>query len=154
MIVNGFEFICGINKTVMYKDKFVFAQLPRFLDRNHSNNLIKKYEGGKYIKSYTFFVISYLQWCLINYPIKGASEIRTCLWKLMPENFTISKSGKSVTRSNLSKDNAQRDYRIFEEYATFMIAEARKRRINKIFELDGHVYVFDSTTIDLCLTVF
>lgn len=55
MIVNGFEFICGINKTVMYKDKFVFAQLPRFLDRNHSNNLIKKYEGGKYIKSYTFF---------------------------------------------------------------------------------------------------
>ena len=62
--------------------------------------------------------------------------------------------GKSVTRSNLSKANVQRDYRIFEEYATFMIAEARKRRINKIFELDGHVYVFDSTTIDLCLTVF
>lgn len=56
--------------------------------------------------------------------------------------------GKSVTRSNLSKANEQRNYRIFEEYATFMIAEARKRRINKIFELDGHVYAFDSTTID------
>ena len=62
--------------------------------------------------------------------------------------------GKSVTRSNLSKANEQRDCRIFEEYATFMIAEARKRRINKIFELDGHVYAFDSTTIDLCLSVF
>ena len=62
--------------------------------------------------------------------------------------------GKSVTRSNLSKANEQRNYRIFEEYATFMIAEARKRRINKIFELDGHVYAFDSTTIDLCLSVF
>ena len=61
---------------------------------------------------------------------------------------------KSVTRSNLSKANEQRNYRIFEEYATFMIAEARKRRINKIFELDGHVYAFDSTTIDLCLSVF
>lgn len=35
-----------------------------------------------------------------------------------------------------------------------MIGEARKRRINKIFELDGHVYAFDSTTIDLCLSVF
>lgn len=35
-----------------------------------------------------------------------------------------------------------------------MIAEARKRRINKIFELGGHVYAFDSTTIDLCLSVF
>ena len=62
--------------------------------------------------------------------------------------------GKSVTRSNLSKANEQRDCRIFEEYATFMIAEARKRRIYKIFELDGHAYAFDSTTIDLCLSVF
>ena len=62
--------------------------------------------------------------------------------------------GKSVTRSNLSKANEQRNYRIFEEYATFMIAEARKRRINKIFELDGHVYAFDSTAIDLYLSVF
>ncbi len=35
-----------------------------------------------------------------------------------------------------------------------MITEARKRRIQKIFELDGHVYAFVSTTIDLCLSVF
>lgn len=35
-----------------------------------------------------------------------------------------------------------------------MIAEARRRRIQKIFELDGHVYAFYSTTIDLCLSVF
>ena len=62
--------------------------------------------------------------------------------------------GKSVTRSNLSKADEQRDYRIFEEYATFMIDEVRKRRIDKIFELDDHVYAFDSTTIDLCLSVF
>ncbi len=62
--------------------------------------------------------------------------------------------GKSVTRSNLSKTNEQRDYRIFEDYAVFMISEARKRRIGNIFELDGHVYAFDSTTIDLCLSVF
>ena len=34
-----------------------------------------------------------------------------------------------------------------------MIAEARKRGIQKIFELDGHVYAFDSTTIDRCLSV-
>ena len=62
--------------------------------------------------------------------------------------------GKSVTRSNLSKANEQRNYRIFEEYATFMIAEAHKRRINKIFGLDGHVFTFDSTMTDLCLSVF
>lgn len=62
--------------------------------------------------------------------------------------------GKSVTRSNLSKANEQRNYRIFEEYAIFMIAEVRKRRINKIFELGGHIYAFDSTTINLCQSVF
>ena len=62
--------------------------------------------------------------------------------------------GKSVTRSNLSKANEQRNFRIFEENPTVMIAEVRKRRINKIFELDGHVYAFDSTTIDLYLSVF
>ena len=62
--------------------------------------------------------------------------------------------GKSVTRSNLSKADEQRDYRIFEEFAFHMIAEAHKRRIRKILELDGNVYVFDSTTIDLCLSVF
>ncbi len=62
--------------------------------------------------------------------------------------------GKFVARSNLSKANWQFNSRIFEEYATFMIDEARKRRINKIFGLDGHVYAFGSTTIDLCLSVF
>lgn len=37
----------------MHKDKFFFVQLTRFLDHNHFNYLIKKYEGDKYIKSYT-----------------------------------------------------------------------------------------------------
>lgn len=62
--------------------------------------------------------------------------------------------GKSVTRSNLSKTTERRTNRLFEEYATFMIDGARKRRVDKVFELDGHVYTFDSTTIDLCLLVF
>lgn len=42
--------------------------------------------------------------------------------------------GKSVTRSNLSKANEQRDYRIFEEYAYFMIAQARSKRQTDIFK--------------------
>lgn len=62
--------------------------------------------------------------------------------------------GKSVTRSNLSKANENRDYRIFEDFAFYMIDVARKKRATKIFDLDGNVYAFDSTTIDLCLEVF
>ncbi len=62
--------------------------------------------------------------------------------------------GNSVTRSNLTKANQNRDYRIFEEFAYYMIEIARKKRINDIFKLNGNVYAVDSTTIDLCLEVF
>ncbi|VFB15505.1 transposase [Bacteroides heparinolyticus] len=62
--------------------------------------------------------------------------------------------GKSVTRSNLSKTNEQRDYRIFEDYAYRLVDEARSVNTEKVFGLDGHIYAFDSTTIALCLEVF
>ena len=62
--------------------------------------------------------------------------------------------GKNVTRSNLAKVNERREPKIFEEFAYRMIDIARKKRINKDFEIDGQVYAFDSTTIDLCLRVF
>jgi transposase len=62
--------------------------------------------------------------------------------------------GKHVTRSNLAKANENRDCRIFEDFAYHMIDEAREKRGDDIFKLEGHVYAFDSTTIDLCLSVF
>lgn len=62
--------------------------------------------------------------------------------------------GKSVTRSNLSKANENRDYRIFEEYAYYLIGVARQKLENNDFEIKGKVYAFDSTTVDLCLSVF
>ena len=62
--------------------------------------------------------------------------------------------GKHVTRSNLAKANENRNYRIFDDFAFYMITETRKKRINDIFKLNGNVYAFDSTTIDLCLELF
>ena len=58
---------------------------------------------------------------------------------------------KSVTRSNLSKANENRDYHIFEDFAYYMVEQARTKRKTNIFNLGGNVYAFDSTTIDLCL---
>lgn len=106
----------------MHKDKFVFAQLTRFLDRNHFNYLIKKYEGDKYIKSYTC-------WNQLLTMMFGQLSNRESLRDLIvameahAEKLYHLGIGKSVTRSNLSKANEQRNYRIFEEYATFMIAD-------------------------------
>lgn len=62
--------------------------------------------------------------------------------------------GKHVSKTNLAYANSNRDYRIFEEYAYYLIAEARKKRATDIFQLGGNIYAFDSTAIDLCLSDF
>lgn len=62
--------------------------------------------------------------------------------------------GKHVTRSNPPKANTNRDYHIFEAFAYYMVKRAQSKRKTNIFNLNGSVYAFDSTTIDLCLAVF
>lgn len=137
----------------MHKDPFVFSQLVQFLNRSKFNRVVAKYDGDKYVKSYTCWnqLLTMMFGQLSNR--KSLRDLIVALEAHAGKVYHLG-IGKSVTRSNLSKANEQRDYRIFEEFAFFMIAEARKRRIQKIFELDGHVYAFDSTTIDLCLSVF
>lgn len=137
----------------MLKDKYVFAQLVKFLDNDKFRHIVDKYDGDKYVKSYTYwnqlFTMMFGQ-------LSNRESLRDLIDALKAHAGKVYHLGigKSVTRSNLSKANEQRDYRISEEFSFFMIAEARRRRIQKIFELDGHVYAFDSTTIDLCLSVF
>ncbi len=62
--------------------------------------------------------------------------------------------GKSVTRSNLVKANENRDYQIFKVFVYHLVAIASQQRANHDFKIKGQVYAFDSTTIDLCLSVF
>jgi len=64
--------------------------------------------------------------------------------------------GPSVTRRNLGKANEKRSYKIFEEFAYTLIEEARRSCYKSDFEVkvDGNVFALDSTTIDLCLSVF
>lgn len=137
----------------MNKDKYVFAQLVQFMDRNHFNYLVRKYERDKYVKSFSC-------WNQLLTMMFGQLTNRESLRDLIVATEAHSGKlyhlgmGKSVTRSNLSKANEQRDYRIFEEFAYFMIDEARRKRQTEIFKLGGSVYAFDSTTIDLCLAVF
>ena len=64
--------------------------------------------------------------------------------------------GKTISRRNLGVANEKRNYKIFEEFAYVLIDEARKSCYINDFEVevDGNVYALDSTTIDLCLSVF
>ena len=137
----------------MHKDKYVFAQLAQFLDRSKFNRIIAKYQGDKYVRHFTcwnqLLVMMFGQ--LSNR--EGLRDLIVALEAHWRKLYHLG-MGKSVTRSNLSKANELRDYRIFEDFAYHLVAEARSKSTEKIFGFDGHVYAFDSTTIDLCLEVF
>jgi transposase len=59
-----------------------------------------------------------------------------------------------IAKTTFATANQNRDYRIFEEFAFYMMDQARRKRATDIFKLKGKVYAFDSTTIPLCLSVF
>lgn len=137
----------------MNKDKYVFAQLAEFIDRNHFNYLVRKYLVDKYIKSFSCWnqllvmMFGQLAKCESLRDLTVALEAH---WRKL---YHLG-MGKSVTRSNLAKANEQRDYRIFEDFAYHMVTEARSKSTGKTFGFEGHAYAFDSTTIDLCLEIF
>ncbi|RXE73108.1 DUF4372 domain-containing protein, partial [Muribaculaceae bacterium Isolate-013 (NCI)] len=107
----------------MNKDPYVFAQLVKFMDEFKFRRIVKKYDGDKYVKSFPC-------WNQLLTMMFGQLTNRESLRDLIVATEAHSGKlyhlgmGKSVTRSNLSKANEQRDYRIFEEFAYFMIAQA------------------------------
>lgn len=137
----------------MNKDKYVFAQLVEFLDCFKFRRIVAKYHGDKYIK---FFSCWNQMLVMMFGQLAKCESLRDLVIALEAHWRKLYHlgMGKSVTRSNLAKANEQRDYRIFEDFAYHMVAEARAKSTEKIFGVDGHVYAFDSTTIDLCLEVF
>ena len=137
----------------MYQDQYVFSQLVTFIDRSKFNRIVAKYGGDRYVKHFTC-------WNQLLVMMFGQLTNRESLRDLIViieahRNKCYHLGfGKHVTKSNLAKANQNRDYRIFEEFAYYLVGEARKRRITDIFKLGGNVYAFDSTTVDLCLSVF
>lgn len=138
----------------MNQGRYFFSQLCDFLPVDFFKWLVKKYEGNKYVKSFTcwnhLLVLLFGQLC-------NREGLRDLVVTLAPHKraFHHLGFGKSVTRSNLSKANEVREVRIFREFANRMIAIAREKRAGvKDFFLSNKVYAFDSTTISLCLSVF
>ena len=138
---------------VMNAGKYIFSQLVDFLPQRVFDNIVAKYDGNKYVKHFTC-------WNQLLVMIFGQLSNRDSLRDLIIATDAHSNKnyhlgfGKSVTRSNLSKANERREYKIFEDYAFYLIGLARKLRANNDFEIKGKVYAFDSSTIDLCLSVF
>lgn len=137
----------------MNKGKYVFSQLLAFLDPFVFLRIVKKYGGDKYVKHFTC-------WNQLLTMMFGQLSNRESLRDLIVAiDAHKSKSyhlgfGKNVSKTSLARANQDRDYRIFEEYAYHLVEEAQRLRADDIFKLGGNVYAFDSTTIDLCLSVF
>ena len=131
----------------------MFSQLLSYLDPFVFLRIAKRYDGDKYVKHFTC-------WNQLAVLMFGQLSNRESLRDVVlatQAHWTKAYHlgfGKAATKSNLSKANAGRDYHIFEEFAYKVIAEAQKSRATEIFKLGGNVYAFDSTTIDLCLSVF
>ena len=138
----------------MHTGKYVFAQLVEFLPQKFFQRIVLEYQGDKYVKSFScwnqMLVMMYGQ-------LAGCDSLRELVSILEAHNrksyhLGFGKSG--ITRSNLSKANENRDYHIFEKFAYKMIDIAQKKRLTREFEIEGRFYAFDSTTIDLCLSLF
>ncbi len=137
----------------MNQGKYVFAQLTEFLPQRVFDSLVTKYSGNKYVR---FFTCWSQLLCMIFGQLTNRESLRDLIVAIEAhagKTYHLG-FGKSVTRSNLAKANENRDSKLFEEFAYHLIDVSRKKRANDNFEIKGKVYAFDSSTIDLCLSVF
>jgi hypothetical protein len=140
----------------MNQGKFVFAQLMDFIPQRVFDRFVSKYEGNKYVR---FFSCWNQLLCMLFGQLTARDSLRDLLISLEAhrDKYYHLGFGKNITRSNLSKANEKRNCLIFEEFAYYMIEQAKQGCViddDFKLNLNGNVYAFDSTTIDLCLSVF
>jgi hypothetical protein len=137
----------------MNQGKYVFSQITDFLPQRIFDKYVKEYHGNKYVKHFTC-------WNQLLCMVFGQLTNRQSLRDLVVALDAHGKKsyhlgfGKNITLSNLAKANENRNCKIFEDFAYHLITIAREFKHNKDFEIKGQVYAFDSSTIDLCLSIF
>ena len=139
---------------MMNKDKYVFAQLLEFLDYDKFRHLVDKYGGNRYVKHLTCWnqLLALMFGQLSNR--ESLRDLIVALEAHQSKCFHLGLGRKPIAKTTLATANQNRDYHIFEDFAFYMMAQAREKRAEDIFKLGGKVYAFDSTTIPLCLSVF
>ena len=138
----------------MNKDKYVFAQLLEYLDYDKFRHLVDKYDGNRYVKHLTCWnqLLALMFGQLSNR--ESLRDVIVAIEAHRSKCFHLGLGRKPIAKTTLATANQNRDFRIFEEFAFYMMTQAREKRATDIFKLGGKVYAFDSTTIPLCLSVF
>lgn len=139
----------------MNQGKYIFAQLTDFIPRRVFDRIVKKHQGNKYVRTFTCWN---QMLCMVFGQLTSRDSMRDLMLSLeahKPKYYHLG-FGSTISRRNLGTANEKRSYKIFEEFAYVLIDEARRSCYKTDFEIkvDGNVYALDSTTIDLCLSVF
>jgi transposase len=139
----------------MYFGQLVFSQLLDFLSKHEFVKCVARYQGNRRVRRFRcwdqFLLMAFAQ---LTYR-ESRRDIEACL-RAAPRKLYHAGIKGSVARSTLAEANESRDWRIWADFAAVLIAEARGLHADETFgfKLKANVYVFDTTTIDLCLTLF
>ena len=138
----------------MNQDKYVFAQLTAFMNRTQFNNYVRKYNGNRYVKHFTC-------WNQLLAMMFGQLSNRESLRDLIvafaahrAKQYHLGVGREPIAKTTLASANQNRDCRIFEDFAFYMMKEACEKRATNILDIPEKKYAFDSTTISLCLSTF
>jgi len=139
----------------MHEGKLVFSQLMTHLPWRRFDTCVRRYDGDQKIKSFPcsehWRVMAFAQ---LTYR-ESLRDIETCLHAVGTKRYHMG-IRSNVSRNNLSNANRTRDWRIYADYAQILIAEARSLYTDETLgiDLEATVYALDSSTIDLCLSMF
>jgi hypothetical protein len=139
----------------MYAGQTVFSQLMKFAPAHEFRRCVARYRGNYKVKSFScldqFLCMAFAQ---LTYR-ESLRDIEACLRASGTKRYHMGIRGK-VSRNTLAHANEKRDWRIYADFAQVLIGTARKLYSRERFgvRLKHTVYALDSTTIDLCLSLF
>ena len=139
----------------MYDGQIVFSQLMELVPRRSFDICVRRYHGERRVRCFScrdqFLCMAFAQLTCRE----SLRDIETCLRAMRLKLYHAGFRSR-VSRSTLADANEQRDWRIWADLATVLIERARKLYASDAMsvDLEQTVYAFDSTTIDLCLSLF
>ncbi|WP_454997866.1 IS4 family transposase, partial [Capnocytophaga granulosa] len=138
----------------MNANKYVFSQVTSFLPQRFFNRLVSKYDDRT--KNWKFSHWNQML-ALILGQLIGCASLRELVGTINANSkmsYHLGLGKNLIDLKTFSIANKVRDVKIFEQYAFYMIDIAQKKLSFKDFCLHGKFYAIDSTTIDLCMSVF
>ena len=139
----------------MHQGHYVFAQLMQHLPLTTFRRCVARYNGEYRIQQFSC-LDQYL--CLAFAQLTWRESLRDIEACLRAQSSKLYHLGfrSAIARNTLANANAVRDWRIYADFAQHLIGIARRLYANDLLalDLDETVYALDSTTIDLCLSVF